>query len=315
MVCARIGKCAIASLAKIRDLTLHEASAPGRPKHLSAASGLVIVKSWLYVVADDEHHLGVFAAEGDAPGDLIRIIDGDLPEGKKDRKRRKPDFEALLLLPPFSHCAHGALLAVGSGSRENRGRGVLLSLDEQGRAGAAPRVIDLSRLFAPIERQINGLNIEGATVVSDRLILLQRGNKRDGVNALISLALGPVLRSLATGDTVDRIPFTVRPCDLGSIHAVPLTFTDAATLPDGRIVFTAVAEDTDDSYLDGACAGAAVGILGADGDWQRIERLHPDAKVEGIDARLSGDRIRLLLVSDADDARIPASLYAAEIGV
>src|SRR5271169_2423622 len=33
-----------------------------------------------------------------------------------------------------------------------------------------------------------------------------------------------------------------------------------AALPDGTMVFTAVAEDTDDNYNDGACAGAAVGI-------------------------------------------------------
>jgi hypothetical protein len=105
----------------------------------------------------------------------------------------------------------------------------------------------------------------------------------------------------------------VRTYDLGSIGDIPLCFTDGAALPDGRIVFAAVAEDTDDSYLDGACAGAAVGIIGSDLKVQGQERLEPGAKVEGVAARLAGNRIQLLLVTDADDARVPASLYAAEI--
>jgi hypothetical protein len=35
--------------------------------------------------------------------------------------------------------------------------------------------------------------------------------------------------------------------------------------------------------------------------------------VEGIAAHLEGRRINLLLVTDADDVSVPASLYAAEM--
>ena len=273
------------------------------------------MKSWLYVVADDELHLGVFAAEGDAPGQLIRIFEGDLPDDKAQRKRLKPDLEALVLLPPFAAYTHGALFAIGSGSTPNRKRGVLLALDEQGRVEGEPRAIDLSQLFAPIGQQIGDLNIEGAVIAGDQLIFLQRGNKGGGINALIPMALGSFLLSLSVGNAIPEMPFDVRPRDLGSINAIPLTFTDAAALPDGRVVFSAVAEDTDNSYLDGACVGAAVGILAADGHLQRLEQLHPGAKVEGIDARLEGDRVRLLLVTDGDDALVPASLYFVEVEI
>lgn len=300
------------SLKKIRDLTLEVPTAPGRPAHLSAASGLVVLKSFLYVVADDEHHLGVFAIEGNAPGGLIRILDGDLPDDKNQRKRLKPDLESLLLLPPFPGCAHGALFAIGSGSKPNRTAGILLPLDQQGCVAGQPRVIDLSPLFATMGKQVGDLNIEGAILVGERLILLQRGSS-GSENALIAVSLSSILLSLATGNLIDEMPFDIRTCDLGSINGVPLGFTDGAALPDGRIVFTAVAEDTADSYLDGPCVGAAIGLVADDGHLQMLERLNPGAKVEGVSARLENGRIHLLLVTDADDAHVPSSLCVAEI--
>jgi hypothetical protein len=45
--------------AHLRDLLLAPHQHPRGQPHLSAASGLVRVGPWLYVVADDEHHLGV----------------------------------------------------------------------------------------------------------------------------------------------------------------------------------------------------------------------------------------------------------------
>jgi Family of unknown function (DUF6910) len=77
--------------------------------------------------------------------------------------------------------------------------------------------------------------------------------------------------------------------------------------------FTAVAEDTDDPYDDGCCAGAAVGIAEADGRLCCLHRLDRPYKVEGVDARMDGDEIRLLLVTDADDPAVPAGLFAATI--
>jgi sugar lactone lactonase YvrE len=100
--------------------------------------------------------------------------------------------------------------------------------------------------------------------------------------------------------------------DLGEADGVPLGFTDGTALPDGRLVFCAVAERADDSYQDGPCAAAGVGIVGADFKLQWVRRLSRPHKVEGIAVRPDG---RLLLVTDADDARVPASLYASRATV
>ena len=299
------------TLTKIRDLNLSAVPAAGRPLHLSAASGLACLKSFIYVVADDEVHLGVFRTPDIGPGHLIRLFEGALPDSKKDRKKQKPDFEALTLLPALGDYPHGALLALGSGSRRNRRMGALLGLDERGAVHGSPRVVDFSPLLAPLGEQFPALNIEGAVVSGGELRLFQRGNKRDAENAVIRFALSALLDALGSGRAVAIKPSAINLFDLGRVDGVPFCFTDAAALPDGAMVFTAIAEDTDDPYDDGPCAGAAVGILDNDGHLRGLHRLERPCKVEGVDARVDGDVIRLLLVTDADDADIPAGLFSA----
>src|SRR5215207_9198892 len=84
------------NLRKVRDLDLAVASASGRPPHLSAASGLVCLNSFTYVIADDELHLGVFRTATTEPGHLIRVFEGTLAASASARKRQKPDLEALI---------------------------------------------------------------------------------------------------------------------------------------------------------------------------------------------------------------------------
>ena len=55
---------AMITLTKIRELDLADCGDAGLPRHLSAASGLACAGSSIYVVADDELHLGVFSATG-----------------------------------------------------------------------------------------------------------------------------------------------------------------------------------------------------------------------------------------------------------
>ena len=293
----------------LSELRLLVAPQPGRPLHLSAASGLVKLETLLYVVADDELHLGAFLADGSKPGTLIRMFEGQLPDSPEERKQHKPDLEALVRLPPFASYPCGALLALGSGSKKRRRRGVLLALDARGVNAAQVRLLDFSELFAGIAAEIADLNIEGAVICQDRLVLMHRGNKSAAENALISFSLQPVLAAIERGDTVGQLPIlSLERHVLGSLDGVPLCFTDGAVLPDGRLVFAAVAEDTADSYRDGPCRGAAVGIIDAQGKLQTLHYLERPHKIEGIHAELAGTQIRLWLVTDADDAKVPATL-------
>jgi hypothetical protein len=302
------------ALAKIRGLDLADTGDAGMPQHVSAASGLACVGASLYVVADDELHLGVFDATGNAPGRLLRLFDGELPAAPKARKKQKPDFEAITQLPPFGDCPNGALLALGSGSKRNRCRGALLRLDARGVIDGAPRVLDLSPMFEELERHCPALNIEGAVVIGDELRLLQRANKKHPQNAIVRYPLPAILDALATGAAIGAIaPAAIGVVDLGAIERVPLSFTDGASLPDGAMVFTAVAEDTEDTYNDGACLGAAIGVVAPDGTVRLLERLDECHKVEGVAARADNNGIHLLLVTDADDPAIPANLFSATL--
>ncbi len=299
----------------VRELALRTPAGPGRRAHLSAASGLVPAGEWLYVVADDELHIGVFPATGDAPGELIRVFPGELPDGLHKRKARKPDLEALTRLPPFSGHRHGALLALASGSKPNRQRGALLSLDARGGVVGAPRTIDLSGIYGPLAARFPALNIEGAVVIGDQLRLMHRGSAADPTNAVIRLSLPDVLHALDAANSIGAAaPLAIQRFDLGAIDGIPLGFTDGAALPDGALLFTAVAENAKDSYEDGPCAGVVIGLADDDGQLRYLERLAPGYKVEGVAATVEENgAIRLLLVTDADDARIPGYLLAAEI--
>ena len=81
------------TLTKIRELNLSAAPTPGRPLHLSAASGLACLKSFIYVVTDDELHLGVFRTADSEPGHLIRLFDGALPIPNRIAKSKSPTLK------------------------------------------------------------------------------------------------------------------------------------------------------------------------------------------------------------------------------
>jgi hypothetical protein len=300
-------------LTKVRELILSSAPTVGRASHLSAASGLVCLHSFIYVITDDELHLAIFSNDHHEPGHLVRLFEGELPHSKRDRKKQKPDFEALILLPAFDRYAHGALLVMGSGSRKNRCFGALVALDASGGVRGAPHVIDLAPMLAPLEDEFRALNIEGAVVSGIELRLLQRGNKRHSENAMIRFQLSDLLTILTSRRSGAIKPISIDRFDLGEVAGVPLCFTDGAALADGGMVFTAVAENTDDSYHDGPCVGAAVGVLDGGGSVRSLFRLDEPHKVEGVHARLENDVIHLLLVTDADNADIPASLFSATI--
>lgn len=300
-------------LMPLRELNLSTPTSPGRPLHLAAASGLVQVGDFLYVVADDEFHLGIFSATQATVGNLFRLFDGELPDELEERKAQKPDMEALAVLPAFDDYPYGALLAIGSGSKKRRRRGIVLGLAADGTINTLPRILDLSELYAELKHTFDDLNIEGAFVTGDTLYLLQRGNKSDTAqNASIAVELPKVLKAIRKDKPVSAQALgEIRPYSLGEAAGVPLCFTDAALLPDGSWVFTAAAEATDNSYQDGAFVGAAIGIMTAAGELFHLERLDATYKIEGVSARVEGNTVQLLLVTDADNPAQAASLLVA----
>lgn len=316
----------------LRHLTVAN-PAPGRAPHLSAGSGLARVGDRIYVVADDELALGEFSLSGgrEAPGRLRPFVDELLPLGHTERKARKPDLEALVHVPGpgradaeedtsagfGAFAPHGALLALGSGGRPTRMRGFLWALGPDGGLAGQAEAVDLASLYAALAQEIADLNIEGAAARPGRLTLLHRGNAAGGRNVTIDLDLEGVRRALASSQPALQPNLLIGTADhdLGAIDGVPLCFTDASPLSDGSLVFTAAAERTDDPYLDGACAGSAVGVIDAGGSVVRITPMADQSlKLEGVHATVAeAGGIEVLLVADPDDVSVASPLMAATL--
>jgi hypothetical protein len=287
-------------LTLIRDMTV-DTPLPSGHAFLSAASGMVVRGSMLYAVADDAHCLAVFDLEGSAPGRLIPLIAEDLPKNAVQRKRQKPDFEILLALPD------DRMLALGSGSTPQRMRGAVIELPTNGEP-ASVRLIDLRPLFAALTPLVPEVNLEGAVLQGEELLLFNRGTMAYPTSHIVGVPLAAVLAGEAMLAAL-RATLMLPLC-----AGVPLTATDAYRLESGRILLSAVAEHTADTYADGALVGAAIVELNADFTVSAVELLEPMLKVEGLSARIEADGVHLMCVTDADDPERVAGVYRGKLG-
>lgn len=259
---------------------------------LSAASGLVHREGALYAVADDGLELLRTDLSG---GNPTRLPLSAGPRVASIPKDRKPDFEALCFVG-------GSLLAMGSGSSAARRRAVRVEA-----TGHGPSVIDLRGLYGALDRRIHELNIEGAVVSGDEVILAQRGNGARRENALVRLDRRRFEADLEAGALSEASLLEIVPVSLGALTGVPLSLTDLCLGPHGALLFTAAAEATDNPYDDGVVAGSIIGMI------DRAGRVDDDHLVVAQAVKLEGlcwlDSGELRLVADPDDPTARAPLF------
>jgi hypothetical protein len=266
---------------------------------VAAASGIATRDGKLYVIADDQRELAVYTLAGARSGS-IALQPGALPDDAAERKRQKPDFEALLSLPD------GSLLALGSGSAPRRDQGALVRFDAH---DSSVEAIDLSDLYARLRLDLPELNIEGGTVWRGELYLASRGNGSRRDNALIRLDLARASEALQHSRALHaHCALDIQPVALGELRGVPLGLTDLAVLQ-GQLLFAAAAEATESTYDDGACAGSVLGALTRAGLARDLVEVWPRVKIEGVCAQPGSG---LWLVADADDPQARAPLMAAD---
>ncbi len=289
----------------------------GAQGYVSAASGLVRVGQRDWVVADDENFMASFPVAG-GPGQTLRVFPGELPEDPKERKAQKPDLEALLHLPrALTHAPHDLLVAIPSGSKENRHRGVVVPLTPEGEAHGSVQEVDWSLLNAELGKRFPKLNIEGACVIGERIRLSQRGNGKKNISAIVDLDLKEVVAAITGKKPIPPSSVrNVRVIDLGKERGVPWTITDLAALPDGRMLFTAAVEDSANVVKDGAVLAAGIGILNRDGSVAYMRRIEPLVKLEGLAILgVHGGAVDIAAVSDGDDRNIPSGFYTTSIAI
>jgi hypothetical protein len=301
----------------LRELKLDAPPGPGRAAHISAASGVARRGDYVYVIGDDELGLGVFRLSREAPGTLRPVLGGELSADYEERKKEKADLEALTLLPPTDARPYGALLGLGSGSKPQRERGFVWGLAADGSLEGEPVELDLGPLYGRLREAAPELNVEGASVLGDRLWLFHRGNTKQGLNIVAEVPLDDFLDDLHAGGRIEcGGPVETRAYELGDLDGVQLTFSDATPLADELVVFTASAEPGSDPHgTDGAIRGAVVGTIDGDGNVERLRTIDRKWKVEGVYASIDARVIDFLFVCDQDDPDAPSPLLSAAMPI
>jgi hypothetical protein len=300
-------------LRQLRDLDLGEPPDKGQPAHIASASGIAKRGDFVYVVGDDLLQVGVFSLASGGTGSARRIFGGALPDGPAERKSEKPDLEGLTSLPPVEGEPNGGLLGLGSGSNRDRDRGFYWSFAADGSLAGEPRTIDLQPAYDTMRSEFGGdINIEGAAVMRDRLWLFHRANEGKAPNTVAEFVLSDLSRTLREDLVVDPDELAaIRGYDLGKIDGVPLCFSDATTLTDGLVCFTASAEGQDDGDIHGSVVGTITGA----GSVRRLRTIDPRWKVEGVHATIDTGVIDFLFVCDQDDPDTPSPLLSATMPV
>lgn len=280
---------------------------PRTGEHVGAASAAVRVGGRLFCVQDDALS-GVWVDPLTLSIEKVAL----LGRGQRLSKKKKADFEAAFAGPD------GCIYVLGSGGNERR-KLVVRYDPESGDVD----VMSAATLHEAIATRLGRApNIEGAVLAGDMVRLFHRANgKAAGLNATFDVTLDTLCSGGHHIDDEARY-------DLGSVTAesasasqgpyrmpegqetsgVALTFTDATALGDGRILFLAGAEDSEDAIADGPVLGAAIGLLEGEGG-RFAMLLEADGrpshrKVEGV-ALVPGGA---LVVTDPDDVERPSEL-------
>jgi len=297
-----------------------------RPAHVRAGSALVRLDAHsLAVVQDDASFLAVLDGVGH-PAAAVAVRDVPLPardgvrlfdEGRGN-KAHKLDLEACLVVDSEG----GPLLvAFGSGSTARRDRVVLV--DRPSSPEPHVTVVEAQALYAALRANVElsggELNIEGAALAGNDILLLQRGNgagtpRGPAVDATARFDRDALLAYLR-GASVCPSMHAVVAWDLGNVMGTRLTFTDGAALRGAWTGFLACAEASPDTTRDGPVNGVFIGRLD---DRRRIAELAPidddhgaplTDKAEGLAfAAADDDPRRAWLVIDRDDPSAPAEL-------
>jgi hypothetical protein len=200
----------------------------------------------LYMLDRDRRVVQVVPLPGIAPGD------GRIP------KLEKPDIEAALV---YSSPGETHVIALGSGSRGTvRDGGFHVRID-------ARRTIRVEKLaLGPLYHNLRQapeigphgvLNIEGAAITDDHVILAQRAAGHSG-NYLIRFERTAFISWLEHNAPPPAAEFF--PVNLPDVNGVEAGLTGLAfSSMHHKLFFTAAVEDRDDPVLDGPVLGSFVG--------------------------------------------------------
>jgi hypothetical protein len=189
-------------------------------------------------------------------------------------------------------------------------------------SGLSAQFLDASRFYQALRSDTEfcgaGLNIEGAVAIDEeRIMLFQRGNAErqaglEPVDATAEISWAALSAHLENPAHVAPPQLEkVTAYDLGFLDGVRLTFSDAEHLGEGRILYSASAEDSDSDRI----AGSVLGVIEPDGRvcWTELTDQDGTAfrgKIEGLTRNVQ-DACKMHFVIDDDDGDVPSEIYSA----
>ena len=268
---------------------------------IPSGSGLALHKDSLFIVGDDAPFLYQLSLKSN----LYRTIPIYFSPGRAYRinTETKPDYEAAanVNLDGINY-----LFLFASGSKSPQRDSLLIVHADKLRIDT---IVSLKQFYAYLKK-LSGTadkdwNIEGATVIKDRIILFNRGN-----NLVISFDveefLAYVLTTAGTPPAIKHFKAV-----LPTIEGYQARLSGAATI-DNQVLFCASVEKTEDWTKDGSILGSYTGIL--DLEKQQVKLVAPVRYVDGklckeklesvvLLRKASNSDISLLAVADNDDGR------------
>ena len=271
---------------------------------VSSGSGLAYFDNKAYIVGDDASYIAVFPnAESNA---YFRIPLQTNASFERIEKAIKHDLEAALVGiiegEPF-------LFAFGSGSLSPH-RDSLYAINLRS------KVLSFRCSLLPLYKAIklkaglndHELNIEGATLAGEKLILFNRGK-----NIVIIIEWTDFVQYIQR--PLGTVPnFKLQKLSLPIINNYAVGISGACSINNKEILFTASLEETHDNFADGTIKGSYIGVLRLnDKDEISLVALQHFKdntgntildKLEAIEIiKQQGNSIRAIAVADNDDGK------------
>ena len=281
---------------------------PDWPEYVRAASGICEVGGRLVFVQDDVSAVVIREPDGSQWALRIESQGGALVyDDERGNRLAKPDLEGCLTLGD-------EVVVLGSGTTPDRTNWYVINPEAR-----SVRTVDALPLYQDLSEQLGlfstELNIEGAVAWSGLIWLLQRGNGEtthivSQRNAMIGFDPQEFRSWIASGVTAP-VQSRMEWLRFGRVSGTRLTPTDVASVADGHVLLSLVAESTSSPLEDGELRGLRF-ALGRPGSDMELMLARDETgrvvleKFEGL--YFSMDRQVVLAVTDPDDPAVPARI-------
>jgi hypothetical protein len=249
--------------------------------YFPSGSTIEIFDDVLYIVGDDASEILLL----DKDYNTLNKSE-DRPEIKRISKDEKIDLEASTIIhregKPF-------LLIVGSGSKENREKLVMLPLPYS--KNSLPDTIDNTAFIKQlIETEIDEVNIEGVASTKEAIIFANRANIKNPINHLIFTAS-------SFPDTAASSSAIIRKLILPNNKTIAGISGLAYDAGNDLLLFTASTEATESTYDDGEIGDSYIGYI-KNISTQNKEEIVPDGfiNLSKSDKSFKGEKIESVCI-------------------